>query len=281
MEPKAGAEEFLSIEGSHAWEQLPTAFWDDYVECAGVTNMPAHLLRAVNHLEKQHAPSTKITTVLTDSIRKRSEPFDPKKEYQPREVWRGENIGENTEFTNTTCGVRLRSHGSWEVQQLALNQGTCVAIFSTDHYQGTVHNLRPSVMLLAKQPEGNETLQEFSNRFSKKGSYEPFTPVRCPAAACIAMKGVQPGMYNEDGDGHGRIVVFERDQPEYPGLVFEAPQELPKSNGEEGAKFYHPNQIQQRIPGKLYYLVLLDTAASIEEPAMKDLDFFLENLTVE
>jgi hypothetical protein len=35
------------------------------------------------------------------------------------------------------------------------------------------------------------------------------------------------------------------------------------------------------MPGKLYYLVMLDTAASIEEPAMKDFDFFLENLTVE
>jgi hypothetical protein len=88
-------------------------------------------------------------------------------------------------------------------------------------------------------------------------------------------------MYKKDGDGRGRIVVFERDQPEFPGLIFEAPQQLPKSNGEEGAKFYRPGQIQQRIPGKLYYLVLLDTAASIEEPAMKDFDFFLENLTAE
>jgi hypothetical protein len=136
-------------------------------------------------------------------------------------------------------------------------------------------------MLLVKQPEGNETLQEFSMRFSKKGTFEPFTPARCPASSCIALKGVQPGMYKEDGDGHGRIIVFERDQPEFPGLVFETPRGLPKTDGGEGPKYYHPNQIQQRIPGKLYYLVLLDTAASIEEPAMKDLNFFLENLTVE
>jgi len=49
----------------------------------------------------------------------------------------------------------------------------------------------------------------------------------------------------------------------------------------EGPQAFHPGQIHQRIPGKLYYLVLLDTAASIEEPAMKDYDFFLQNLTVE
>jgi hypothetical protein len=56
---------------------------------------------------------------------------------------------------------------------------------------------------------------------------------------------------------------------------------LPKSGDNNGVQAYHPGQIQQRIPGKLYYLVLLDTAASIEEPAMKDFDFFLANLTVE
>ena len=88
-------------------------------------------------------------------------------------------------------------------------------------------------------------------------------------------------MYGKDGNGNGRIVVFERDQPEFPGLIFETPWEMPKSKGGEEVKYYRPNQIQQRIPGKLYYLVLLDTAASIEEPAMKDLNFFLENLTVE
>jgi len=53
--PKAGADEFLSIEASHAWEQLSAAFWDDYIACASVTSMPAHTLRAADHLEKLHA----------------------------------------------------------------------------------------------------------------------------------------------------------------------------------------------------------------------------------
>jgi hypothetical protein len=278
---KAGADEFLSIEASHVWDQLPAAFWGDYMECLYVVNMPAHLLRAADHLEKLHAPNSEMRAFLTDYSRKHFNAFDPMKEYEPKEVWKEMDAGENPEITSTTCGVRLRSHGNWEIRQLALSKGSCVVIFSIGPYQGTVHSLRPSVFLLVQQPQGNETLQEFSKRFSAKGFFEPFSPSRCPATACIAQKGVQPAMYKEDGDGHGRIVLFERDQPEFPGLVFETPSELPKSDGKGGAKFYTPNQIQQRIPGKLYYLVMLDTAASIEEPAMKDFDFFLENLTVE
>ena len=29
-----GAEEFLAIEGSHKWDELSAAFWDDYMDCA-------------------------------------------------------------------------------------------------------------------------------------------------------------------------------------------------------------------------------------------------------
>ena len=54
----------------------------------------------------------------------------------------------------------------------------------------------------------------------------------------------------------------------------------PRRTEREGG-FNRPSQIQQRIPGRLLYIVLLDTAASIEEPALKDFDFFLQNLTVE
>jgi hypothetical protein len=72
-----------------------------------------------------------------------------------------------------------------------------------------------------------------------------------------------------------------RNEPEYPGLIFEAALEIPKPEAGKGPQFFRPSQIQQRIPGKLYYPVMLDTAASIEEPAMKDFDFFLQNLTVE
>ena len=283
-ESKAGADEFLALEGTHAWEQLPEAFWDDYMECAYIVNMPAHLLRAAAHLEKLHSSTSERRTFLADFTRKRFVSFDHQKEYEPKEVWQGANFGENPEFTSTTCGVRLRAHGNWEANQLGLGKGSCIAYFSTGPYKATTRDMHPSVLLLVRQPDGNETLAEFSKiymKYEKNGTFEPFLPARCPAAACIAMRGIQKGIYGKDGDGHGRVVVFERDQPEFPGLIFETPREIPKSAGEGGMKFYTPNQIQQRMPGKLYYLVMLDTAASIEEPAMKDFDFFLENLTVE
>jgi len=280
-ESKSGAEEFLAIEDSYPWEQLPPAFWDDYIACATITNMPAHALRAADHLGQLHATGSDMRNTLVKATRERFSPFDPNRKYEPKEVWEGSNTGEETQFLSRTCGVRVSAHGNWTINQLALKNGSCVAYFSTGPYKAVVQNLRPGILLLVQQPNGDETLQEFLKKFLKDGRFEPFTPSRCPTATCLSMKGLQPGMYKVDGDGHGRIVVFERDQPQFPGLIFESPLGPPQSGGGEGMKYYHPGQVQQRIPGKLFYLVLLDTAASIENHAMEDFDFFLQSLTVE
>ena len=279
--PKAGADEFLAIESSHRWEGLPPAFWMDYMECSSVTNMPAHVLRASDHLAKLPAPASEERAFLTGVAQKRFDPFDPKKDYAPKEAWDATNPGKDITFTSTSCGLRMHVQSDWGIDQLGLTKGSCVADFSTGPYKGTAHNLRPSIMVMVQQPANGETLEEYSKRFQTKGSFVPFTPSRCPADRCIAVQGTMPGGYGKDGDGHGLMVIFERNEPQFPGLIFESPSQPSPSAGGTGMAYYRPGQTQQRIPGQLYYLVLLDTAASIEEPAMKDFELFLQQLTVE
>ncbi len=277
----AGAQEFLSIESAPEANKLPPAFWDDYIECATVTNMPAHALRAVARIESVHAPVTTRRTQLEQIDRNRFISFDGTAKLEAKDVWYGSNTGANTEFTSTLCGVRLAAHGDWKINQLGWDNGSCIGYFSTGPYKATEHILSPSILVLVQQPKPGETLQIYLQKFLKKGTFVPYTPSTCPAAACLAMKGIQSGTYGADGDGHPRIIAFERDQPEFPGLIFEAPQAPPTSSAASGPNIFRPAQTRQRIPGKLFYIVLLDTAASIEEPAMKDFDFFLKNLEVE
>ncbi|HTW80194.1 MAG TPA: hypothetical protein VME23_11675 [Terracidiphilus sp.] len=281
MEPASGAVKFLSIEASHQWDELPAAFWDDYIQCASVTNMPAHILRSASYISKLHAPDSSMRTFLVGTARNRFDAYDPKKKYEPKEAWSGLNNGEETVFTSTLCGVRMHARGEWEVNQVGFNNGTCVAYFSTGPYRAITQKLRPSVLLMVQQPKENESLLDYAKKFLKDGVFIPDPQLHCPVSNCIALKGIQSGMYKADGDGHGRIVVFERDEPAFPGLIFESPSQPPKGGPSKGTQYYRPSQTQQRIPGKLYYLVLLDAAASIEGPALKDFDFFLENLTAE
>jgi hypothetical protein len=278
----AGAKEFLAIEVGHTWDSLPIAFWHDYVNCATIDNLPEHALRAIDRLKRLHAGEAAGFSTAVDINRKRIVPYDPKKDYQPKDVWEGENVGDVTVFTSTLCGVRLHARGDWEVDRVSFDNGTCVANFCTGPYKATTSSLRPCILLLARPPKEGESLLDFSKLFLKDALFLPDDLLMCPVSDCVAMKGIQRGMYKKNGDGHGRVLTFERDQPKFPGLVFESPLELPKPDGSGGGpKYYRPSQTQERIPGKLYYLVLLDTAASIEEPAMKDFGFFLQNLTVE
>lgn len=280
MKPQDGAAGFLAIGGNNQWDKLPVAFWDDYMECMVVTGMPAHVLRAAEHLDELHAPASAMRAFLAKTAENRFDAFDPKKKYEPKEVWQAEDAGADIEFTSTMCGLRLRAHADWRVNQIGWNNGSCLAYFSTGPYKAATRDLNPSILVLVQRPNG-ETIEQFARKFTKDGPLTPYSPLICPADPCLAFKQDAAGMYGKDGNGHGRMVIFERDEPKFPGLMFESPTPAPKADPNAGVEYFRPRQVQARIPGKLYYLVLLDAAASIEVPAFNDFDFFLKNLTVE
>jgi hypothetical protein len=51
MKASEGMQEFLAIERKSSWEQFSAGFWDDYLECATVTDMPSHAVRAGDHTQ--------------------------------------------------------------------------------------------------------------------------------------------------------------------------------------------------------------------------------------
>jgi hypothetical protein len=281
MELKTGADGFLAMESSHVWNSLPADFWYDYINCATIANLPAHTLRAIDHYEKLYPGEPSDWSTAVDIAHNRVLPFDPQKDYETKDSWNVDQEGNDTVLTSTLCGIRLRVHDHWQVGRLDVTHGSCVAIFTTGPYEAVTRTMHPSVMVLVQQAADKGTLEEYSRKLTFHGSFEPFAPSRCPSQSCIALKGVQPGVYAAEGDGRPRLVFFARDEPDFPGLIFETPHELPKPDAGQGMQYYRPSQTQQRMPRTLYYVVSLDTASSIEEPALKDFDFFLQNLTVE
>lgn len=281
-EIEEGARGFLALETAEARDRLPAGFWDDYMECALLSNMPEHVLRAAGYIEKAHEQQSDRGKHYVKFAHERVLPFDPQKEYEASAVWLGPEPTGNVEvLTGESFGVQIRVHADWEKEGFQLKGDKGTSLFCSGPYAAKRGTLRPCILLLVQQAKPGQTLEEFSASFKRDGIFVPYTPARCPAERCIAESGVQPGMYHENGDGHGRIIFFEREQPEFPGLVFESPSALPHGEGKKGTETFGFAPTQQRMPGKLFNLILLDTASSIEEPALKDFDFFLQNLTVE
>ena len=140
---KAGADQFLAIESGHAWDTLSAAFWQDYTNCAIMAGLPAHALRAVDHLEKLHAGEASDFASAVDLAHHRFDAFDPKKDYDPKDVWQAQKMGDDVILTSTLCGVRLRVHGDWAVNQLVFTNGSCIAYFTTGPYQATTRESAP------------------------------------------------------------------------------------------------------------------------------------------
>jgi hypothetical protein len=90
-----------------------------------------------------------------------------------------------------------------------------------------------------------------------------------------------PGIYWKQGGAHILLVAFERDQPRYDGLPFEKPQGPPIEKPQEKPVAFHFEYIFHRIPGKLYYLVLLDSNQQIYANSKPEFDEFLKSLVVD
>lgn len=69
--------------------------------------------------------------------------------------------------------------------------------------------------------------------------------------------------------------------PEFDGLMFERAEAAPTATGEGKMTYFRPTDEYHRLPGKRYYLVLLDANAAIFDAAKRDYDFFLKSMRVE
>jgi hypothetical protein len=98
---------------------------------------------------------------------------------------------------------------------------------------------------------------------------------------CLSLDLLVPGIYWKQGGAHLLVVAFERDEPRYDGLAFEKPQGPPIQKPQEKPVAFHFDYIFHRIPGKLYYLVLLDSNQQIFAGSKPEFETFLKSLIVE
>jgi hypothetical protein len=186
-------------------------------------------------------------------------------------------------FTSRLCGVSLAAHENWGSDVQGVTKGMCVAVFEPPAYAAKVGKSSPSVMMMSLPAQAGDSANAVAKKFLK-GKYESAVPVKsltCPTAACVAYEIFNKDMYADQGGAHLMLVVFERDMPEFDGLVFERAEAPPKPTEQGKMTYFRPGEGYHRLPGKMYYLVLLDSNVAIFDAAKKDYDFFLKSIRVE
>jgi tetratricopeptide (TPR) repeat protein len=278
---KEGMTRLLAVEQESAWERLPPEFWDDYLNCAHIAYMPAHALRAAdhaNHLDPQGAQGRQF---LVDASHKRIRVPDATSSYEVKEVWESNKAGAWVSFTSPMFGMEFSTPGNWHVSFSGATNGAGNAVVEAGPYPGKTGQVFPNLLVIARPPKPGEGLADFLKAAQTHGSWsKSANPPACPAKECLAVEGALPGAYKKEGDGFATVVVFKREEPSYPGLTFEEPVNLPKTEG-DGTHYFVANERIGRLPGTLYYLVMLDTAESVKASAQHAYSDFLKSLRVE
>jgi tetratricopeptide (TPR) repeat protein len=277
---KEGMGAFLAVEGRSPWDHLSPAFWDDYIFCASVANMPAHALRAGDHLNKLHAPPSETRTFLMDVARKRFQTPDLNASYSGKEAWETTKEDSRLVFKSSICGFSFSPLGEWKLRRLEVQNGLCVVQIATGPHHSKVGDVVPNLLVIARQAKPEETLDDFVKGFMNFPSPQTVAVSHCPSEQCLAYEALVPGHYGKAGDGHVEMTAFKRDAPEFPGLLFEEPAgpQVPKDGK---VTYFHPNERFHRLDGTLYYMVMLDTADSVLGDAKQDYDRLLKYMQAE
>jgi hypothetical protein len=267
-----GWKALVKIEKAAGKKPLPAAYWREVLACAGKANLPANALRAGKKLEalkQATAEDRGAVAKLQAAVRVPA----PEAVIPAEEAWIVRPRGSGVLLVNGPCGFALEPRND-EPFLPHVQQRACSVRTWTRPLKGKAGELRPGVIVLARVAKPGEKLEDYAAQMMPTWKPARLEGFRCPAARCLTYGNRVPGIHGKDGDGVGLAVAFERDEPEFPGLLFEDP-------GPTVARRPGAPPVFGRFRGKIHYLVMFDSPATIAERARPDYRKFLADLRVE
>ncbi|HEY4356272.1 MAG TPA: hypothetical protein VGN16_11030 [Acidobacteriaceae bacterium] len=271
-----GMNDLLALESSG--KKLPPAFWDDYVSCASTAIMPAHTLRAIDHELEAGQNSDRFRT-LRSIAESRYKTADLAHVIETRDAWVGSKTADgNVVFESRLCGLQFTVKENWPMRIGAVTEKGCVVVLKAPPQGGEAANGSIFVMVHPAKPD--EKLEDFL-RTTATQSGDQVISTSCALEKCVALEAVNKNMYVKEGGAHTSVVGFERDVPQYDGLIFETPQQPPQSGAPSGLTAYKPVANFKRIPGRVFYAVMLDATEKVYAASKSDFDFVMGSMHVE
>lgn len=275
-------QQLLSVERSST--SLPGAFWLDYANCAAVTNMPVHAIRAHDNARRA-ADGTTIDATLEQIARNRIKRTDPTASYPAKQVWVAQQAGDRIRFFSNVCGESFATKPTSPVDINDVSKGSCVVTITSQKYPTRDGSATATFLVLTQIPREGESLDAYSQRMLSNPRYAgkmPLTGVPCPVSTCLTFEIITDKLYKNEGGAHLLAIFFQSDQPEYPGLRFETPEPLPKApSGSNAPTFFTAGETLQRFNGPLYTFIALDANQDIYPRSRTDFDDLLKTLIID
>lgn len=252
-------------------------FWFDYSQAcipAGMTSTGIYAAEQANKLQPSEFLANEIRQIKKSIVQPKTDTT-----IQAKNMWSfAGKIDGKIVLANRVLGIRLAIDSNWHLQPSDFSNGTAAVPLEPETIISKKNNqpIGYSILILAKVPQHGQTLKSFLMMFSKK--YDSLKPVQLTDKypGIIGYEVLDKSIYQNIGGGHMYMLAFERDEPDYPGIVLEtANSQLAK--GAKGLSYYRLDGQFTRLKSKIYYLVMLDTCGDIHDESLIIFKNFLEN----
>ncbi len=273
-----GMNRLLAVEATT--KSLPSDFWDDYIACANVAILPAHALRAIDHAVELGRPREGYQNVM-EIAETRYKTADLTKPVGEHDAWVSDDLeGGRLKFISRLCGVSFVANGNWDLQVPKVSDGTCKVWMTPPAMKGQAS---PTMMVMAKVAKEGETLESFARGIleNRTNAISDLSSGPCPVERCLGLELIDKSLYSKTGGARALVTAFERELPRYDGLVFEAPQQPQTTGAINQPVAFHFALQYRRMPGRVFYAVLLHANAGIFSGSEQDWEAVVKSLVVE
>jgi hypothetical protein len=239
--------------------------------------MPAHVLRAATELRRE-GPLSDFHEALARQDAELLVRPTPTSELAAPDAFSIQHVGGATRLVSMPCGFSVPLPPGKTPNASPVKSGTCAAHFEMGPFAGTTGEVLPSMLVVARTAREGETLKDFLDVFVR--DRQPIPADACPADACLGFARPMPNSYVHEGGGIAIVVAFERKAPAFPSALLEQPFTPPKS-AEGGVSYFRAMPRPTRFTGRIFYLVLLDTARSVESQSRAEFRSVIGKMLVE
>ncbi len=255
-----------------------TLFWTEYANACANANMPVTARYAAHQVSLAVGKREKVETEVINATARVLKTVPVDTTIKAKNLWaftgRQNSI---LNFSNPLLGFKLFIDSTWKFRFGDYQkQGTFAML---EPHKETAQNGRLitySMLVMAKLAAEGQSLQQFSEGFTKSKNIKPVSFNVGQINNYIAYEITDPAIYADMGGSHNYAIFFERTEPEFAGMLLETPMALPKSSGTNVA-YYRAPQRYVRLKDKIYYMILLDTCEDIHDQSLAVFKDFLKN----
>jgi hypothetical protein len=247
-----------------------------------MAKMPSHVLLGVKQAKQTKTKKSKeIINTLAQYAKDQLKEPPQDQPLEPEQIWTGFQDAGAIKYRNRMFGLSLQVPDGWLARTTGYQNNSAAIFIKPPTKKGLAGSVSSTILCLAHQAQPGEGIADFTSKIlDPRYSFEE-AQSNLDWDGVKAYQGKADDLYSDEAGANNYLIAFSRKAPEQPGILLEFPVVINKPDSETGISYYQSQAEYNRLPGEIYYLLILDTTESVFQESKEEFDLILRNLIVE